>query len=99
MFQIRDVYPGSRNPVPTFFQPVSRIPNPGSEFFHPGSRIRIKEYKYFNPKVRFLSSRKYDPDCSSRIRVPDPDPDFLPIQDLESRIRIRNTDYKIVIDS
>ncbi len=25
------------------------------------------------------------------------DPDFLPIPDLESRIRIRNTDYKIVI--
>ncbi len=84
MFRIRDVYPGSRNPVPTFFQPVSRI--------------RIKEYKYFNPEIWFLNSRKYDPGCSSRIRIPDSDPDFLPIPDLESRIRIRNTDYKIVID-
>jgi hypothetical protein len=45
----------------------------------------------------FLSSRKYDPGCSSRI--PDPDADFLPIPDpgsrgpkgTGSRIRIRNT--------
>ena len=34
-----------------------------------GSRIRIKEFKYFNPKKWFLSSRKYDPGCSSRIRM------------------------------
>jgi hypothetical protein len=57
---------------------------PDSTFFHPGSelspsRIRIKEFKYFNPKNWFLSSRKYDPVCSSRIRIPDAD--FLPIQD------------------
>jgi hypothetical protein len=61
------------------------IPDPN--FFHP--RI-IKEFKYFNPKKWFLSSRKYDPDCSFRIRIltfypsripdpgvkkaPDPDP-------------------------
>ncbi len=32
------------------------------------SRIRIKEFKYFNPKNCFLSSRKYDQGCSSRIR-------------------------------
>ncbi len=54
------------------------------------SRIRIKEFKYFNPKKWFLSSKKYDPGCSSRIqiltfypsriqgskrhRIPDPDP-------------------------
>jgi hypothetical protein len=64
------------------------IPDPGSEFFpsripdpnclHPGSRI-LKEFKYFNPqkskKKWFLSSKKYDPGCSSRI--PDPDADFL----------------------
>jgi hypothetical protein len=51
---------------------------PGSEFFP--SRIRIKEFKYFNPKKWFLSSRKYDSGCSSRIwiltfyssRIPDP---------------------------
>jgi hypothetical protein len=65
------------------------IPDPGSDFFpsripdpnclHPGSRILIKEFKYFNPKKGkkwFLSSKKYDPGCSSRI--PDPDADFLP---------------------
>ncbi len=54
------------------------IPDPGSDFFpsripdpnclHPGSRIRIKEFKCFNQKKWFLSSRKYDPGCSSRIR-------------------------------
>ncbi len=64
------------------------IPDPGSEFFHPGSRIRFKEFNL--TKKLFLSSRKYDPDCSSRIRIlifyssriqgskrhriPDPDP-------------------------
>jgi hypothetical protein len=61
------------------------IPDP--TFSHPGSelspsRILIKEFKYFNPKKtkkRFLSSKKYDPGCSSRI--PDPDADFLPIPD------------------
>ncbi len=47
------------------------IPDPGSDFFLPGIRIvsipdpgRIN---YFNPKKWFLSSRKYDPSCSSRI--------------------------------
>ncbi len=40
---------------------------PGSEFFP--SRIRINEFKHFNPKKLFLSSRKYDPGCSSRIRI------------------------------
>jgi hypothetical protein len=43
------------------------IPDP--TFFHPGSWIRIKEFKYFNPRKWFLSSRKYDPGCSSRIRI------------------------------
>jgi hypothetical protein len=69
MLRIRDVYPGSH-----FFHPgsrirlfPSRIPDPNC--FHPGSRIRIKEFKYFNPKKWFLSSRKYDPGCSSRIRI------------------------------
>jgi hypothetical protein len=63
VLRILDVYPGS-----DFFP--SRIPDPNC--FHPGSRIRIKEVKYFNPKKWFLSSRKYDPGCSSLI--PDPDP-------------------------
>jgi hypothetical protein len=44
------------------------IPDPGSEFFL--SRIHIKEFKYFNPKnCFFLSSHKYDPGCSSGIRI------------------------------
>ncbi len=45
------------------------------------SRILIKEFKYFKPKKWFLSSRKYDLGCWSRIqgskrhRIPDdPDP-------------------------
>jgi len=72
----------SRIPYLNFFHPGSEIfyiPEPGSEFFT--SRIRIKEFKYFNfnPKNCDLSSRKYDPGCSSRI--PDPDPDFLLIPD------------------
>ncbi len=53
------------------------IPDPGSELSP--SRILIKEFKYCNPKNSkkwFLSSKKYDPGCSSRI--PDPDADFLP---------------------
>jgi hypothetical protein len=56
------------------------IPDPSC--LHPGSRILIKEFKYFNPKKPkkwFLSSKKYDLGCSSRI--PDPDADFLPIPD------------------
>jgi hypothetical protein len=55
------------DPGSNFFP--SRIPDPGSELSHPGSRIRIKEFKYFNPKKWFLNSRKYDPGCSSRIRM------------------------------
>jgi hypothetical protein len=53
------------------------IPDPN--FFHSGSRIRVKEFKYCNPpKKCYLSSQKYDPGCSSRIRIliflPIPDP-------------------------
>ncbi len=40
---------------------------PGSDFFP--SRILIKKFKYFNPKKWLLSSMKYDPGCSSRIRI------------------------------
>ncbi len=73
---------------------LSRIPDP--TFFHPGSRIRIvsipdpgsasKNLSILTPKKPkkwFRSSRKYDPDCSSRI--PDPDADFLPIPDPGSK--------------
>ncbi len=78
VLRIRDVYPGSR--IRLF-----SIPDPGSRIRtvsipDPGSRILIKECKYFNPSKKqkkwFLSSKKYDPGCSSRI--PDPDADFLP---------------------
>jgi hypothetical protein len=97
VLRIRDVYPGS-----AFFP--SRIPDPNC--LHPGSRILIKEFKYLNPKKAkkwFLSSKKYDPGCSSRI--PDPDADFLPSQSPDpgvkkppnpgSLIRIRNTGYDL----
>jgi hypothetical protein len=46
------------------------------EFFHPGSEFfpsRIpdlhKRINNFHPKKLFLSFRKYDPNCSSRIRI------------------------------
>ncbi len=47
-------------------------------FFHPLCRIRIKEFNYFNPKKWFLSSRKYDSVCSSRIRVLTFYPSWIP---------------------
>ncbi len=73
--------------------------NPDPNFLHAGSRICIREFKYFNLKKWFLSSRKYDSGCLSRIRIPDPDPDFLVLTHsgsrgqkvTGSRIRIRNT--------
>jgi hypothetical protein len=70
---------------PNFFHPGSQI----LIFFipDPGSRIHLKEFKYFNPKKWFLSTQKYDPGFSSRIRIPNPDPDFLPILDPGSRIQ------------
>jgi hypothetical protein len=89
VLRIRDVYPGSR--IRLF-----SIPDPGSELFP--SRIRIKEFKYFNPKKWFLSSRKYDLGCSSRIRIltfyPSriPDPGVKKAPDPGSRIR--NTDCR-----
>jgi hypothetical protein len=82
---------------------LSRIPDP--IFSQTGYRIRtlfpsqicIKEFKYFYPEKWFLSTRKYDPGCSSRIRILT----FYPsrIQDPGSRdkkgtgswMRIRNT--------
>jgi hypothetical protein len=85
VLRIRDVYPGSRIRLFSIPDPESRIPDPNC--LHPGSRICIKEFKYFSPKKTnkwFLSSRKYDPGCSSPI--PDPDADFLPIPDPGSRI-------------
>jgi hypothetical protein len=65
VWRIRDVYPGS-DFFPSRIQTVS-IPDPGSE---------SKNLSILTPKKWFLSSRKYDPGCSSRI--PDPDADFYP---------------------
>ncbi len=45
------------------------IPNSGSEFFHPENRIRTTKNLRIYPKKLFLSSRKYDPSCSSRILI------------------------------
>ncbi len=66
---------------------------PDTNFFHPGSRIHIKKFKYINPKKWFLSSWKYDPGCSSRIRIPDPN--FLHPGSIffPSRIRIKEFKY------
>ncbi len=54
-----------KDPGSEFFP--SRIPDPGSEFIP--FRIHIKELKHCNPKKWFLSFRKYDPGCSSQIRI------------------------------
>jgi hypothetical protein len=55
----------------------------------------LKEFKYFNPKKAkkwFLSSKKYDPGCSSRIRMLTfSHPGSRGQKDTQSRIRIRNT--------
>jgi hypothetical protein len=75
---------------------------PDRNFFHTGSRIqskkysgsriwilRIKEFKYYNQNI-FISSQKYDPGCSFRIRILI----FYPSRIQGSkrrRIRIRNT--------
>jgi hypothetical protein len=44
--------------------------NPDPNFFHHGSRILTQKFS--------LSSRKYDPGCSFRIRIPDPDFSRIP---------------------
>jgi hypothetical protein len=56
---------------------------PGSEFFP----SRINEFKYFLPKKLFLSSLKYVPGCSSRIRIADPNLDFLPYRILDPEVK------------
>jgi hypothetical protein len=88
VLRIWDVYPGS-DFFPSRIRTVS-IPDPGSA---------SKNLRILTPKKWFLSSRKYDPGCSSRI--PAPDADFLPIPDpgsrghksTGSRIWIRNTAF------
>jgi hypothetical protein len=101
VLRIRDVYPGSR--IRLF-----SIPNPGSELSP--SRILVKEFKYFNPKKSkkwFFSSKKYDPGCSSRIRMLTfshpgsriPDVGVKKAPNPGSRIRIRNTGKMFVVVS
>jgi hypothetical protein len=66
---------------------------PGSDG---GSWIRIKEFKYPTLTQEIVSKLS---EISNMIRIPDPDPDFLPIPDpgyrgnkgTGSRIRISNT--------
>ncbi len=75
VLRIRDVNTGSR--IQDQKDPTSRIQ--GKK--HPRSRIlvRIKEFKYFLPKNLFLSCRKNNVRCSSRIRIrffPIPDPGY-----------------------
>jgi hypothetical protein len=50
-----------------------------------GSASASKNISILTQKL-FLSSRKYDPGCSSRIRIPDPDLYFLSIPDPGSKI-------------
>jgi hypothetical protein len=72
------------------------IPDPGSE--QSQSRIPDPHQKIlcFNPKKGFLSSRKYDPGCSSRIRMlTSTHPGSRGQKGTGSRIRIRNTDSKV----
>ncbi len=85
VLRIRDVYPVSDFFPSQIPDPRSQVPRPNFSIPDPGARIRIKEFKYFNQKKWFLSSRKYDQGCSSRI--PNPDPFFLPIPDPGSGVK------------
>jgi len=59
-------------PDPSFFHPGSRIrifsnPDPNSEFFP--SRNPSKNLSILTQNKWFLCSQKYDPGCSTRIRI------------------------------
>jgi hypothetical protein len=71
-FQVREQCCGSGMfiPDPTFFHSRIRIVS----ILDPGSAS--KNFSILTNKNGFLSSRKYDPGCSSRIT--DLDPDFYP---------------------
>ncbi len=75
----------------------SWIPDPGSKFFpsrilDPGSAS--KNLSILTKKKWFLSSQKYDPDFPPRIRIPDLDPDFLPIPNPDPVSQIPNPGVK-----
>ncbi len=94
IFSILD--PGSWIKIFCILDPWSRI-----RIFSlpdPGSRMRIKEFRYFNQKKWFLSYQKYDPCFGSRIRIPDLDPNFLPIPDPDPGSQIPNPWIKKVPD-
>ncbi len=90
MFPIPD--PGSWIQIFSILDPWSQIwifsiPDPGF-------RMHIKEFKYFNQKKWFFSSQKYNPGFPSRIRIPDLDPDYLPIPDPNLGSQIPNPGIK-----
>ncbi len=61
------------DPGPNFSHPGSRISDSGSEFFFPDPESASKILGIVTQK-KFLSSRKYDQGCSSRIPDPHPGP-------------------------
>jgi hypothetical protein len=68
----------SRIPDPIFSisDPESRVKNiPDPGFGSASKNLSILTHK------NVLSSGKYDRGCSTRIRIPDPDPGFIPIPD------------------
>ncbi len=84
-----------QDPGSKFF--LSWIPDPRFEFFP--SRILdpwciSKNLSVLTKKKWFLSSQKYDPGFPSLIRIPDLDPDFLPIQDPYPGSQIPNPGIK-----
>jgi hypothetical protein len=58
----------------------------------PGSAS--KNLSILTKKKWFLSSQKYDPGFPSRIRIPDLNPDFLPITYPDSGSQIPNPGVK-----
>jgi hypothetical protein len=83
VLRIRDGYSGSR---------IRIYPSRIQGQKYSGSRIRIKELSFFNPENCYLSYRKYDLVCSSRIRILIfTHPGSRGQKGTGSRIRIRNT--------
>ncbi len=87
----------------------SQIQDPGSKFFPswiPDHRFEFfpsrsldhgcisKNLSVLNQKKWFLSSQKCDPGFPSQIRIPDLDPDFLPIPDPYPGSQIPNPGIK-----
>jgi hypothetical protein len=67
---------------------LSRIPDPNFSIPDQGLKRFSDLDPYPHPRIFCILTQKivsklseYDPGCSSRIRIPDPDLDFLPIPD------------------